>query len=194
MFFLSLAQPAKSFLDFEQFLIPFKKKHIQTVKIINHPGTPVEILSAKVADKGSSRTKTLTGIFNDFNVQVLNTSGKDVMSYRVAWTLKLPFQDWVDQRTEVNSIDLLLAGKEQTLHFKKDKYFRDDAYYYVEIIRVQFSDEEIWEAPEIEETLIRADKIKDEINSIEEKSIENMSLDEIKQQMQQSTNGAELVK
>ena len=136
-----LIQPAKSFIEFEKFLIPFQKKHIQTVKIINHPGAPVEILSAAVADKGSDMTKSLNGIFNDFSVKVKNTSGKDVMSYRVAWTLKLPFQSWVDRRTELNSIEVLHAGQEQELNFKKDKHFRDDAYYYVEIVRVQFSEE-----------------------------------------------------
>ncbi len=191
--FLSLAQPAKSFLEFEKFLIPFKKKHIQTVKIINHPDAPVEILEAKVADKGSEKTKTLTGIFNDFSVKVKNIGDKDIMAYRVAWTLKLPFQNWVDQRTEVNSIDVLPVGKEQSIHFKKDKFFRDDAYYYVEIMRVQFTDESIWEAPEIEETQTREDKVKEEIESIEEKSIKEMTLEEIKQKLQ-ITNGAELAK
>ncbi len=191
---LSLAQPAKSFIEFEKFLIPFQKKHVQTVRIINHPDAPIEILSAKVADKGSEKTKTLKGIFNDFSVKVKNTSGKDVMSYRVAWTLKLPFQNWVDQRTELNSIDVIHAGQEQSIGFKKDKYYRDDAYYYVEIVEVQFNDEEIWKAPEVEETLTRDDKVKQDIESIQEKSIDDMSLDEIKEQMQKTTNGAALTK
>jgi hypothetical protein len=164
-------------------------KYVKTVRIINHPGAPVEIVSANVSDKGSEKFNSLTGIYNNFEVKVKNTSSKNIMACRVAWTLKLPFQSWVDQRTELNSIEVLHPGDEQVLSFRKDRFYRDDAYYYVEIERAQFDDDEIWEAPEIEATTTRLDKVQEEINSIEEQSIDEMSVDEIKQQMKQAGNG-----
>lgn len=189
--FFLVSQPAKSFWN------PFKRsnnKYTKTVRIINHDDSPVVITSASVSDKGSEKFNSLTGIYNNFEVKVKNTTSRDVMAYRLAWTLKLPFQSWVDQRTELNSVEVLHPGDEQVVGFRKDKYFRDDAYYYVEIERVQFSNDEIWEAPEMEATTTRLDKIQEEINSIKDKSVEDMSLDEIKQQMEQAVNGTELVK
>jgi hypothetical protein len=193
VYVLSLAQPAKSFWGFKK-LFGDKNKHTKTVRIINHPEVPVEITSANVSDQGSEKFNSLTGIYNNFEVKVKNISNKDVMAYRVAWTLKLPFQSWVDERTELNSIEVLGPGEEQVLSFRKDRHYRDDAYYYVEIARAQFADDEIWEAPEMEATATRLDKVQEEINSIEEKSVEDMSIEEIKQQMQQAANGTELVK
>jgi hypothetical protein len=182
--FLSLSQPAKSFLGLGKLFNRSNNKYVKTVRIINHPGAPVEIVSANVSDKGSEKFNSLTGIYNNFEVKVKNTSSKNIMACRVAWTLKLPFQSWVDQRTELNSIEVLHPGDEQVLSFRKDRFYRDDAYYYVEIERAQFDDDEIWEAPEIEATTTRLDKVQEEINSIDE-----MSVDEIKQQMKQAGNG-----
>ena len=189
-----VSQPAKSFWN------PFKRsnnKYTKTVRIINHEGVPVVITDASVRDNGSEKFNSLTGIYNNFEVKVKNTSARDVMAYRVAWTLKLPFQSWVDQKTEFNSVEVLHPGDQQLVGFRKDKYFRDDAYYYVEIVQVQFADDEIWEAPKMEATATRLDKVQEEINAIEDKSLDDMSVDEIKQQvqkMQEAANGTELVK
>lgn len=190
---LFLMQPAKSFIEFEQIWAPFKKTKPRVVKVINQEGVPLLIAKAEVRDKGSERTKELNGVYNDYKVIVQNNSGKDVLAYRIAWILKLPFQNWVEERIEVNSIHPLPAGASQSLNFKMDKYFRDDAYYYVEVMKVQYTDESIWEAPESEEVITRQDKVKQEIESIQEGSIEDLSLDEIKQQVN-GTNGASLSK
>lgn len=164
------------------------------MRILNVEGAPVKILEAKVADKGSARNKSMTGIFHDFSAKVVNTTNRDIMAFRLVWTLKLPFQSWVQKSIETNSIEVLKAGATQTIHFKIDKHFRDDAYYYVTIPSVQFSDDEIWEAPENEETATRLEKVKSEIDSLEDRTIDDMTLEEIKHHMQESTNGAGLAK
>lgn len=187
--FVCSLQPAKSFLDFEDFLIPFKKHHLQTVHVINHVDAPVSIIEARVDDRGSNHFKSFTGILDTYHLKVRNISGKKILAYRIAWTLKHPFQDWVYRKIEVNSIDLFMPGALQTVSFKRDKHYRQDAYYYAEISKVEFDDETIWKAPEHEETMTADDIIQQELNTIEEKSIDDLSIDDLKELAPQ-VNGA----
>ncbi|MDA0772788.1 MAG: hypothetical protein O3C63_07585 [Cyanobacteria bacterium] len=187
--FVCSLQPAKSFLDFEDFLIPFKKHHRQTVHVINHVDAPVLIVEARVDDRGSNHFKTFTGILDTYHLKVQNVSGKKILAYRIAWTLKHPFQDWVYRTIEANSIDLFMPGALQKVSFKRDKHYRQDAYYYAEISKVEFDDETIWKAPEHDETMTAEDIIQQEIDAIEEKSIDDLSIDELKELVPQ-VNGA----
>ena len=187
--FICSLQPAKSFLDFEDFLLPFKKHHQQTVHIINHVGVPVSIIEARVDDRGSDHFSAFTGILDTYHLKVENVSGRTILAYRVAWTLKHPFQDWVYRKIEANSIDLFKPATVQTVSFKRDKHYRQDAYYYAEISKVEFDDESIWEAPEHEDTMTVDDILKQELDALEEKSIEDLSLEELKEIAPQ-VNGA----
>ncbi|MDD9898202.1 MAG: hypothetical protein OXU45_04285 [Candidatus Melainabacteria bacterium] len=177
--FLGSIQPAHSFFDLDEILRPFRKKHEQTVHIINHIGCPVVIDEAHVGDRGSDHFKTFTGILDTYRVKVRNASGKKILAYRVAWTLKHPFQNWVFRKIVANSIDMMDVGTEQTVSFKRDKHYRQDAYYYAEIIKVEFDDETIWEAPEHDDAMTVEDILQQEIDEMDETSIDDLSLDEV---------------
>jgi hypothetical protein len=78
------------------------------------------------------------------------------------------------------------------MKFKRDKHFRDDAYYVIKIAKVQYADNnEVWEAPDDDETEL--DAIKKQIDSIEEKSIDDMSVDEIKETTEVKTETQEVL-
>jgi hypothetical protein len=125
----------------------------------------------------------MKGAVDDFQVKVQNISDKVVRTYEVTWSLRHPFEEYIIKKVTVNSINSLAVGKAEKLDFRKDKYHRDDIYYNVEITRVEFEDESIWEAPEKEDDFFtQLDSIKKEIDSLEEKSIEDMSLEEIQEQ------------
>jgi hypothetical protein len=176
---LSSVQPAHSFLDFEELLRPFVNKHEQTVHIINHVGCPIVIDEARVKDEGSDHFRTFTGILDTYRLKVRNVSGKKILAYRVAWILKHPFENWVFRKIVANSIDLMDSGEIQTISFKRDKHYRQDAYYYAEVVKVEFDDESIWEAPEHDETMTVDDILQQEIESIDETSIDDLSLDQV---------------
>lgn len=174
--------PEASILDFEDIFNLFKKRHKQTVKITHNEDSPVKIIFAEVSDRGTRRFDDMKGAVDDFQVKVQNLSDKVVMTYEVTWTMRHPFEEYVIKKVTVNSINKLAIGKTQKLEFRKDKYHRDDTYYNVEITRAEFEDESIWEAPEKEDDFFtQLDYLKKEINSIEEKDIEDMSLEEIKE-------------
>lgn len=176
---LSSAQPAYSF-DIDEIRDFFRKKHQQTVQVVNHVGCPVIIDDARVEERGSEHFRSFTGILDTYSIKVRNVSGRDVLAYKIAWTLKHPFQNWVFRRITANSIDEMHPGEVQTLSFKRDKHYRQDAYYYAEIEKVQFADESIWEAPDYDETMTVDDILESEIKAMEEKSIDDMSLEDIK--------------
>lgn len=160
-----------TFMDFDDITNFFHKGHKNVVHIIKHADAPVSIVSAEVADKGTVYFESLKGSQNTYEVKVHNDSGKDVLSYQVSWILKHPFEDFISHKITANSIKPLKAGTTQTFRFKRSKHFRDDAYYYVEISKVEFLDDEnIWEAPDVEEykRVGPMDKVKEEIDSMEE--------------------------
>lgn len=180
--FVSFLKPACAFLEFEKITEFFKKKNTsRIVKIINYPDSPVQIMEGRVSDKGSATFSAMRGVFHNFRVKVKNISGKNILSYRVSWVIRHPFENWVYGKVETNSIEELKPGRTQELSFRRDKHFRDDGYYFVKISEVEFDDRSLWRAPEDEETTVRLDKVKQEIDSLKEKSVEEMSLDEVKQ-------------
>jgi hypothetical protein len=176
--------PEASFFDFEDIVGLFKKQHKQTVKIIHNDDSPIEILRAEVSDKGTSRFKSLKGSVDDFQVMVQNISSKTILTYEVTWIMKHPFEEFLVKKLTVNSINQIIAGMTQKLEFRKDKYYRDDTYYYVELTKVEFEDGTIWEAPEKEEDFFtQLDSLKKKINTLEEKSIDDMTIHEIKERL-----------
>ena len=172
--------PEMTILDLEFITDLFKTRHKQTVHIINNPDSPVIVKAAEVSDKGTRNFKDLKDGVDDYQIEVQNVSGRPILAYETTWTLKHPFEDYTFKKITVNSVDPLLVGRSQKLEFRRDKYFRSDAYYYVEITKVEFDDDEsVWEAPEHEETYTEFDAIKKEIDSIDEKDIDEMSTEEL---------------
>ena len=175
--------PEMTIIDLEYITNFFKKPHKQTVHIINSSTSPVVIQKAEVSDRGTRRFKDLKGGVDDYQVKVKNVSGRRILAYELTWTLKHPFEDYILKKIRVNSIDALPPNETQKLEFRRDKYYRDDAYYYVEVTKVEFDDDEsIWEAPSREDIYTQEDVIKKEIDSIEEKTLDDMSKDEIMKQ------------
>lgn len=182
---MSIVKPAYAFLEFEKIRTYFKKKDVsRIVKIINYPDAPIQITEGQVSDKGSATFGEMTGVFHNFKTKVTNISGKKILSYRVSWIIRHPFESWVYGKVEANSIKELNPGDSQEISFRRDKHFRDDAYYFVKISEVEFDDQSTWEAPIEEETTARLDEIKKEIDAIKDKNIKDMSLDEIKEQVE----------
>lgn len=141
--------------------------------MINHEGAPITIESASVSDRGTKGFAELKDAVNDFVVNVHNNSGRNVLSYQVAWTMKFPFEDYIVKKIKANSIELLKSGDEQELEFRRDKFFRDDVYYFVEISKVEFDDDRsIWEAPLSDETSTEYEKIQKELHELEEMGID----------------------
>lgn len=187
--------PETTFLDFEDITNLFHKRYKQAVNIYTSADSPITILKAEVSDRGTRRFPDLKGGVDDYQVKVRNVSGKLIRSYEVTWTLRHPFEDYTIKKISTNSIEKLGINRTQKLEFRRDKYFRDDAYYYVEITKVQFDDESVWEAPEREEVYSELDAIKKEIESIDEKNIDDMTTDEIIEQTGATTiNGAPATK
>ena len=178
-----------SFMDFEDLSGLFKTKYKQVVRKINHADSPVKIVEAEVSDKGTNFFKGFVGVRNTFKVKVKNTSHKDVLAYQVSWVLKHPFEDYIFHRILTNSIHVLKPGKTQELSFKKNKHYRDDAYYYLEITKVEFDGvDEYWEAPEIEDYKqhTQLENVKKEIDEMGEdmdlSNPDNIDLDTLKEQ------------
>jgi hypothetical protein len=159
--------PVKAFLiEWEDLKEYFQKPPRQSVHILNNYGSPVSILDASVYDQGSSRFKEFNNVFDTFTVNVKNNTGRTVLSYEISWTIKHPFENYVYHTIKTNSIDPLKPSQVQDLKFKRDKHYRDDVYYFVEVTRVQFSDsDEVWQAPIHETSLSSWESIKTQINS-----------------------------
>lgn len=175
--------PETTFIDLEFFTNLFKKKLKKTVHIINNEDSPIIIEKAEVSDKGTKQFRDLKDGVDTYHIEVKNLTNREILAYEVTWTLKHPFEDYTYKKISANSIHLLKPLADQNLEFRRDKYFRDDAYYYVEITKVQFNDDEsIWEAPEKEELYTQFDAIKKEIDLIKEQDLEQMSTDEIIEQ------------
>lgn len=167
-------------IDLEDITNLFKKPAGQTVHVIDNADSPVKILKAEVFDKGTARFPDLKGGVDDYQIQVQNLTDRTILAYEVTWTLRHPFEDYTFKKITANSIDKLGPGKTQKLEFRRDKYFRADAYYYAEITKVEFNDDEsIWEAPIHEDSFTELDALKKEIDSMEEEDIEDMSTDEL---------------
>ncbi len=159
-----------TFLDFEDITHFLNHPHKQVVHIINYDDSPIVIEKAEVSDRGTVFFKSLTGAVNTYSIKVLNKTTRRILAYEVTWVLKHPFEDYVFHKIRVNSVDPLGPGDKQTLKFRRDKHYRDDAYYYAEISKVEFDDDEsIWEAPELEnkKTNTRMDALKEEIEALE---------------------------
>lgn len=154
------------FVEWEDLIPYFTKPKKQVVHAINNYGSPASIVDASVYDQGSARFKTLTDVFHTFTAQVKNNTGRRILSYELTWTMKHPFEDYVYHTIHTNSIDPLDANASQTIKFQRDKHFREDAYYFVEVTKVQFDDsDEVWEAPKHEATLTRWEGLKIQLNS-----------------------------
>lgn len=180
-----------TFMDFDDITNFFHKGHKNVVHIIKHADAPVSIVSAEVVDKGTLYFESLKGSQNTYEVKVHNDSGKDILAYQVHWILKHPFENYISHRIVANSIKSLKSGATQTFRFKRNKHFRDDAYYYVEISKVEFLDDEnIWEAPDVEEykRVGPMDKVKEEIDAMEDSNDlsnpDSINLDELKKNLE----------
>lgn len=156
--------PDTHFLDFEDIPEIFKKANTQKIQIVNFKQAPILIEKAAIKDKGSDQFQQLTGVQNNFELKVTNTSKKKILAYETTWLLRNAFEDFNYQVLTANSIKVLNPNSSQILKFTKAKYFREDGYYIVKISRVQFDDYSIWEAPE--EDLTPSEKIKQEIESL----------------------------
>jgi len=159
--------PARAFLiEWEDLVKYFKKPTQQSVHVINNYASPISILEASVYDQGSSRFKNLTDVFHTYTAKVVNNTGRTILSYELTWTLKHPFEDYVFHTIKTNSIDPVGPSAQQILKFRRDKHYREDAYYFVEVTKVQFSDtDQVWEAPKHEVTLSRWDNLNMQLNS-----------------------------
>ena len=160
-----------TFLDFEDITELFSPIHKQVVHVLNHDDSPLIIKDAEVSDRGTVFFKDLTGAQNTYRLKVKNVSGRRILAYEVTWVLKHPFEDYVFNKMTVNSINPVSAKGTQVIKFRRPKHYRDDAYYYAEISRVEFDDDEsIWEAPELDEfdATTRLEKIKKQIDGIDE--------------------------
>jgi hypothetical protein len=159
--------PSSAFLiEWEDLKPFFQKPQMQSVRVLNNYGAPVSILEASIYDQGSDRFKNLNNVFHTFTAKVKNNTGRTILSYELSWAMKHPFENYVYHTIKTNSIDSLAIGEEQILKFKRDKHFREDVYYFVEVTRVQFADsDEVWEAPKHETSLSSWENIKTQINS-----------------------------
>jgi len=159
--------PSKAFLiEWEDLVQYFKKPTKQSVHVLNNYGSPLSITEASVYDQGSARFKELTNVFHTFTVNVKNNTSRTILSYELSWTMKHPFENYVYHTIKTNSIDPLAPSQNQIFKFKRDKHYRDDVYYFVEVTRVQFADsDDIWEAPIHETSLSSWESIKTQINS-----------------------------
>lgn len=184
-------QPDMTFLDFEDITDLFHKRYKQFVLPIKQVDSPVTILKAEVSDKGALIFESLKGAQNTYEVKVRNDSGKNILSYQVTWAQRHPFEDYIFHKIISNSINPLKAGAVQTFKFKRAKHYRDDAYYYVHISKVEFEDDEsIWEAPDIDEykRIGPMDKVKEEIDAMEDSNDlsnpDSINLDELKKNLE----------
>ena len=159
--------PAKAFLiEWEDLVKYFKKPTQQSVHMINNYASPLSIMEASIYDQGSVRFENLTDVFHTYTAKVKNNTGRKILSYELTWTLKHPFQDFVFHTIKTNSIDPVEPAAEQVLKFRRDKHYREDAYYFVEVTKVQFSDtDQVWEAPKHELTLSRWENLNMQFNS-----------------------------
>ncbi len=179
---LLAANPSQAFfLDFDKF---FEKRHNKkqkvNIQIINDESCPVEIIEADVSDKGGMKFKELKDIYHTFTTKVLNTSDDKVITYQLAWRIRLPFRDYVDHSVIVDSIESLEAGEEQSINFKRDKYFRNDASYIVQVTKVELDGNKLWEAKDLEITQDRWAKAKsvlEETESNDSSSVEELEED-----------------
>lgn len=159
--------PARAFLiEWDDLKKYFQKPAKQSVHVLNNYGSPVSITEASVYDQGSARFENLDGVFHTFTANVKNNTSRTILAYEITWTMKHPFENYVYHTIKTNSIDSLAPAQAQVLKFKRDKHYRDDAYYFVEVTRVQYADsDEIWEAPIHETNLSNLESIKTQINS-----------------------------
>jgi hypothetical protein len=168
-----------TFIDLEDISNKYKKNNEQNVRIINHANSPIIIKNASVADKGTIAFKDLHSAQNTYEVEVQNTTNRLVLAYQVTWVLKHPFEDFIYHKIHTNSINKVDPNASQKLTFRRPKHFRDDAYYYVEISKVEFYDNEsVWEAPDIDSFTAgtQYDAIKEEIDSMPEDEIDLQAL------------------
>lgn len=163
---LSVSPSAAFLIEWVDVVSYFQKPHKQFVRILNNPGSPVSILEASIYDQGTARFKSLSNVFHTFTAKVKNNTGRKILTYELSWSIRHPYENFVYYKIKANSIDSLDIGQEQILQFRRDKYYRDDVYYFVEITRVQFADsDEVWEAPKHEASLTSLESIKTQINS-----------------------------
>ena len=172
-------QSDMTFIDLEDISSKYKNNNEQNVRIINHANSPIIIKNASVADKGTIAFKDLHSAQNTYEVEVQNTTNRLVLAYQVTWVLKHPFEDFIYHKIHTNSINKVDPNASQKLTFRRPKHFRDDAYYYVEISKVEFYDNEsVWEAPDIDSFTAgtQYDAIKEEIDSMPEDEIDLQAL------------------
>jgi len=171
-------QSDMTFIDLEDISSKYNNNE-QNVRIINHANSPIIIKNASVADKGTIAFKDLHSAQNTYEVEVQNTTNRLVLAYQVTWVLKHPFEDFIYHKIHTNSINKVDPNASQKLTFRRPKHFRDDAYYYVEISKVEFYDNEsVWEAPDIDSFTAgtQYDAIKEEIDSMPEDEIDLQAL------------------
>lgn len=168
-----------TFIDLEDISDKYKKRNEQNVRIINHANSPIIIKNASVADKGTIAFKDLHSAQNTYEIEVMNMTSRLVLAYEVTWVLKHPFEDFVYHKIHTNSINKVDPNASQKLTFRRPKHFRDDAYYYVEISKVEFYDNEsVWEAPDTDSFTAGSqyDQIKEEIESMPNDEIDLKAL------------------
>ncbi len=173
----STTQSARSIIDMDDVARLLEKKHPQEVIIVNYQDSPVIIKSATIEDLGSARFKNFQGVFNTYQATVKNQTNRRVLSYQLKWILKHPFKNYAEKVIVVNNIDTLGPKADQSILFRTDKYYRDDAFYFVEISKVQFDDETIWEVDPSSYTIYGL--IKQKIQSIKEADASKLSKEEL---------------
>lgn len=162
------------------------KTDVIPVEVINIADAPIEIFEAQVKDIGTELMK-ISDIENTFTTEVFNKANKQILSYQLFWSRRLPFESYSTRNYIVNSVEPLPAQRSQNISFRRPLHFRKDAFYYVQPYKVLFEDGSVWETdediPDID--LSRWEQIKSEIegDDYEKADIDNL-IEKAKQQEQ----------
>lgn len=186
------ASPAESFLDGDELRKLFKETTISKEVIeVNHKGSPIIVFGASVQDTGSARFKNYTGVFNTYIVNIKNTSSSKVLRCQLKWIIKLPFKNYAERVITITNIKSMKPGDQQSLKFRTDKYYREDAVYFVEIAKVEFDNGKIWEVDPSAYTIYGL--IKQDIDSINSYDAEVLNEGQVKDLASKlGDNGVEL--
>lgn len=157
------------------------------VKLLNIEACPVQIMSGIKEDIGTKLMK-LKSIEHKYTARIKNTSDKTTQSVQLRWYREIPFQSYSTRKYIVNNTTQIEPGRTANVSFRLPFDFRGDSYYKVEVSKVQFQDESVWD-PNATDPLVVADgiqKVQDrvDIDQIFEKSKEEQ-LEEIKQKIEE---------
>ena len=136
------------------------------ITICEEEDAPVQITKAKILDKGTDLLK-IKRLEHSFITEATNLSEKEVLSYQIVWSRRLPFADYDVYQMRTNSVSPVAPGAEDKLVFRKPIHYRHDAYYEACVSKVMFSDKEEWLSEQYYDVGGHWSSIKQELDSIE---------------------------